>query len=247
MLPATEPPPVVVAATPIPTSSPASIPPVGEPTAVPASSSDAVTREQVAATQSVPPLLFPAPVDSGAVQGWRLSLPQIGVDAQVVSVGLEQDGAMGAPTGPDDVGWYERSALPGQTGNVLMDGHVDWTDRATGKPRTAVFWDLARLDTGSRVIITRDGREYTYAVTEKHSYQWDDVIGASVLQPTSDARVTLITCGGVFDRATHNYSRREVVIALLVSPTSTRPTAALSTSDGKGTSYRQNAEVMRRL
>lgn len=144
-------------------------------------------------------------------------LPQIGVDAPIVPVGLEPDGSMGAPSGPDEVGWYQYGPSPGQLGNVLLDGHVDWTDPATGRPRTAVFWDLTKLSAGSKVIFSAGERQYVYAVTEKRRYRWDDPEGASVLQPTTDTRVTLITCGGAFDRATRNYSMREVIIAHLVS------------------------------
>lgn len=131
-------------------------------------------------------------------------------------VGLDPDGAMAAPETPDVVGWYSFGPLPGQQGNVLLDGHVDWTNRQTGIPFGAVFWNLSKLPTGSLITITDGADQYVYSVTEKLRFHWEDPEGASVLQPTSDTRITLITCGGAFDRATRNYSMRDVVIAYLV-------------------------------
>lgn len=167
-----------------------------------------------------PPAPSP-PASSTAVaplgEGWRVRIPDIGVDASMVSVGYDADGAMGAPEGPDEVGWFRYGVAPGQPGNALLDGHVDWTDRRTGVPRSGVFWNLVRLQPGSLISVEAGGREYTYAVTEQRRYRWDDPEGIAVLQPSSDTRVTLITCGGVFDRRTRNYSMRDVVIAHLVS------------------------------
>ena len=159
----------------------------------------------------------PGSAGSAPLPGWRIIIPQIGVDTSIVSVGLEPDGAMGAPETPDVVGWYRHGPSPGRQGNVLLDGHVDWTDRTTGIPRTGVFWGLAKLPVGSEIIIVDDTGEYVYQVAEKLRFSWDDPQGASVLQPTADARATLITCGGAFDRATRSYALREVVIARLVS------------------------------
>lgn len=124
---------------------------------------------------------------------------------------------MGSPDGPYDVGWYKYGPAPGEKGNVLLDGHVDWTNRQTGVPFSAVFWDLKTLKPGAKVSITDGDREFVYKVTEYRRYRWDDPEGVSVLQPTEDARITMITCGGQFDRTTRNYSMREVVIATLVS------------------------------
>ncbi|MSQ28413.1 MAG: class F sortase [Dehalococcoidia bacterium] len=163
--------------------------------------------------------LPPAPASNLAVvplpEDWRLIIPDIGVDAPMVSVGFDKDGAMGAPEGPVEVGWFRYGVAPGQRGNALLDGHVDWSDRQTGVPRTGVFWRLARLSVGNPVIVRSGGQEFTYVVTEKRRYRWDDPEGVSVLQPTSDSRITLITCGDVFDRSTRNYLMRDVVIAQL--------------------------------
>ncbi len=163
------------------------------------------------------PATAPAAPVSGArspeQEGWRISIPAIGVDAAMVTIGLEADGSMGAPATPDVAGWYLYGPAPGEPGNVLVDGHVDWTNPNTGIPFTGVFWGLRQLTSGDRVIINDGARDHAYHVVEKRTYRADDPAGVEVLQPTDDSRLTLITCGGIFDRATHSYLSREVVIA----------------------------------
>ena len=146
---------------------------------------------------------------------WHIAIPDIGVDASVVPVWADTNCGMGVPDRPDVVGWYAPGPLPGARGNALLDGHVDWTNRETGIPFTGVFWELGALRPGAQVIISDGVNEYTYLVTEKRRYYWDDPQGASVLRATAQARITMITCGGIFDRATHNYSMRQIVIAEL--------------------------------
>ena len=149
------------------------------------------------------------------IPDWTIDIPSLHIRSEVVAVGLEDDGAMQAPSGPDEVGWYQFGPTPGQQGNVLLAGHVDWTDRQTGRARVAVFWSLARAPVGSEVVFSDGTNDYVYYVAEKYRFAWDDPAGVSVLQPTDDYRLTLITCGGNFDRSTRSYNMRDVVIAYL--------------------------------
>ena len=134
-----------------------------------------------------------------------------------MEAGDEADGALGAPTGPDEVGWYQFGPAPGNQGNVLLDGHVDWTDRTTGIPRGAVFYQLRSLGVGNQIVFTDGTAQAVYQVAKHRRYRFDDPAGVDVLQPTDDSRLTLITCGGTFDRASRSYDQRDVVIALRVS------------------------------
>ena len=56
----------------------------------------------------------------------RLQIEAIGIDAPVVSLGVEADGTMQSPSGPLDAGWYTFSAIPGAPGNAVFSGHVDF-------------------------------------------------------------------------------------------------------------------------
>ena len=160
----------------------------------------------------------PVPRVTPLAGNWRLQIPDIKVDAEIVAVGLDPDGAMGSPEAPDVVGWYRYGPAPGEKGNALLDGHVDWTNQQTGVPFTGVFWDLSKLDHGDKVKVRDGDREFVYEVIDKKRYQFDDPAGVSLLQNTpGEARLTLITCGGTFNRATRSYDAREIVIARLAS------------------------------
>lgn len=170
---------------------------------------------------SASPVATPTPAEAQVTvlppvsQGFRIRIPAVGIDAPIVNVGLEPDGSMAAPDGPDIVGWYSPGTRPGQRGNALLDGHVDWTDRVTGVARTAVFYPLKDLQVGQDIVIDADGRRHSYRVRESLVFAWDDPSALRVLQPTSEAIVTLITCEGAFDRGARNYSHRRVIIAAL--------------------------------
>ncbi len=124
---------------------------------------------------------------------------------------------MAAPPDPDVLGWYRYGGQPGGAGNALIGGHVDWTDRTTGIPRGAAFFRLRQLNPGNRITFTNGATEVVYQVAEKYRFRDNDPGAVRVLQPTTDSRLTLITCGGAFDRTTRSYDQRDVIIALRVT------------------------------
>jgi len=140
----------------------------------------------------------------------QIRIPAIGVDAPFEFVGLTADGAMDVPKDPAKVAWYQLGPRPGELGNAVIAGHVDWGGKA------AVFWDLGKLQEGDIIeIVAADDRKYQFAVQWQ---RWYDSAAASVEEVfgQSEAReVTLITCGGIFDRQIHQYKSRLVVRGLL--------------------------------
>jgi len=136
--------------------------------------------------------------------GSRLVIPSIDVDASIIAVGVDGSGAMGTPSNGWDVGWYDFSALPGQPGNSVMTGHVDYYDVGA-----AVFWRLRDLGSGDEVAI--------YQVTEVESYDAGTAPLDAIIGPTTDDVLTLITCDGSFNPSMREYDHRLVVRAELVS------------------------------
>ena len=105
---------------------------------------------------------------------------------------------------------------PGQPGNVLLDGHRDYRD-IDGNVGTGVAWLLPNVAVGDAVIV-RDfaaAMYYVYEVRESVAVPWDDPNGVVYLKPSESAILTLITCEGSFDRDTHNYADRRIVVAEL--------------------------------
>ena len=140
-----------------------------------------------------------------------LQIPSAGIDSSVVDLGVQPSGEMEAPLAPDVVGWYRMSARPGQPGNSVMSGHVDW-----GR-NTAVFWGLRNLVQGDRILVRgADGIVHTYAVEWNESFAWQTAPVDRIVGPSRQSLLTLITCDGVFDQQSREYSERRVVRAQLI-------------------------------
>jgi len=139
----------------------------------------------------------------------RLVIPKIGVDAPVVTLGVDSQGVMQSPKSAFEVGWYDFTAQPGTGGNAVFSGHVDFASVGA-----AVFWNLRQLGPGDLVEVRlADGTAYQYLVVSSTSYPGDDAPVADIVGPTGKDTVTLITCTGTFNREVRQYSHRLVVRA----------------------------------
>jgi sortase (surface protein transpeptidase) len=143
----------------------------------------------------------------GSVPVW-IDIPKIGTHAEIVPLGLEEDGAMAAPTDPDTVGWFEQGPGIGWPGNMLLDGHVDWGGRLR------VFGLLKTLSPGDEITLTdADGLSRSYAVVWTRLFEAETAPLDEIFTTEPLESVTLITCGGEFDQAARMYVSRWVVRA----------------------------------
>lgn len=142
----------------------------------------------------------------------KLRIPSIGVDALVQEVGVTANGQMGIPTNFTDVAWFKLGPKPGEPGSAVIDGHLD-----TVRDANAVFKDLSKLKYGD-VIYIEDalGQTLKFKVTETASY---DIKNAPVNKifdyNTPVAKLSLITCDGVWNQKERNYNQRFVVYSEL--------------------------------
>lgn len=147
----------------------------------------------------------------------RLLVPAIGVNASVEPLGLDSQGRMATPSRAENVGWYSPGTTPGDVGNAVIDGHLDWT---TGP---AVFWKLGRLRHGDEITITRaDGSRAAFAV-QSTSVMPYDASTDSLFTRSGPPSLTLITCSGSWDRHRGTYLQRLVVRASLLSAVPAKP------------------------
>ena len=138
----------------------------------------------------------------------RLVLPSLGVDAPVAALDLRDDGTMPAPDRADLVAWYTFSAAAGDEGNVVLAGHRDW------QGRRGVFVALGQLQPGDDLWLQDAvGSWHHYTVVWSARYPVDGAPVAALVGPTEHPAVTLITCGGVFDRVLGRYLERQLVRA----------------------------------
>ncbi len=142
----------------------------------------------------------------------RVRIATIGVDAPVVVKGLDASRRMEAPDGPDEVAWYDFTALPGQGSNIVLAGHVDFAGIGP-----AVFWDLWRVRVGDLVELELvDGRVLRYAVTGLETVDEARAPVERIVGSTPTERLTLITCAGNYNPATGRYDQRLIVVAVPV-------------------------------
>jgi sortase A len=112
----------------------------------------------------------PALVQDGLT---RMSIPRINLNAVVVE-GTSHKALLRGP------GHLSDTPAPGDPGNSVISAHRD-----------TFFRHIYELSKGDVVNIQRNGRSYNYEVTGKKVVDPSDL---SVLKPSPDARLTLITC-----------------------------------------------------
>jgi len=151
------------------------------------------------------------PIDSTERIGipTRIRIPRLGIDAAVESVGLTADGAMGVPSRPLDAGWYSPGPRPGESGNAVIDGHVDWYGGQDG-----AFKDLKDARPGDAVEVVDDaGTVVSFVVRESRTYAAAADATDVFVSTDGTSRLNLITCGGAWDKRTGMYAERLVVFA----------------------------------
>lgn len=151
------------------------------------------------------PVATPGKVLAGDPQ--RLVIPALGVDAEMVPLGLNAHGELDAPVRTDAVGWYRDGPEPGQAGTVVVAGHLDTT---TGP---AVFAELPKARAGDRLQFKARDTTVTYEIERVAKYPKAAIPNDEVYRPTSGHDLRLITCGGTFDRRTRHYRDNVVVYA----------------------------------
>jgi len=164
-----------------------------------------VTPAPLTATSATPVPLTPAPVTA-------LRLPG-GSAARVVPV-TAPEGQLTVPEDPAVLGWWATGARPGAgVGSVVLDGHIDSARAGLG-----TFARLRGLSLGQQLSVTdAAGRVWAYRVTGRRSYPKATLAQADAFDQTGPERLVMITCGGVFDRATGHYADNVVVYALPVT------------------------------
>ncbi|MEU6772796.1 class F sortase [Streptomyces sp. NPDC046759] len=165
------------------------------------------------------PVRLPSPARPlGYALPQRVDIPQLGVQAPVVSRGLDAEGAVDPPPfdQPGVVGWYGAGTAPGAAGAALLVGHVDT------ETRPAVFYKLSTLEPGETVRVVRsDGRVARFTIDGVRVLPRADFDARQAYGPhrAGRAELRLITCGGSFDRASHSYTANVVVSAYLTGTT----------------------------
>ena len=157
-------------------------------------------------TELAPDHVPSPPIAVPTLRPARVRVPDIGVDADLRRLQLTDDGQIGVPSNPDEVGWY-RSGGP-----VVIIGHVD------SKTGPAIFYRLHQLSRGSRIDLEMQGGtsksfEVEEVIETKKSLFPTDRVYRNDAGVGADAGLRLVTCGGTFDRKTRHYTSNVIVFA----------------------------------
>ncbi|HZV50459.1 MAG TPA: class F sortase [Candidatus Dormibacteraeota bacterium] len=169
------------------------------------------------------PATGPSPAVAAAPVGVpdRLRIPAIGLDARVESVGVTAQGTMGVPTDPRDVGWYAPGVRPGEPGDAVMDGFMEWSSGP------AAFADLSRLRAGDEVDVDlSDERRLIFRVDRLARFPFNQSL-PGLFERGGSPRLSLVTSSSRWNGT--GYEDRVEVDARLVSTTRTTPTPAPTT------------------
>jgi len=173
---------------------------------------DSLAQGAVVATPTAQPTTPPPHLSSGPnIADWagvvkqqddsppvRLSIPSVGIDSKIVPITWKmipsKNGGSKSEWQVADyaVGHHSGSANPGEAGNVVLSGHVDY--------RGQVFKELHNVKKGDQVIMYTVKGQYVYVVTdlvlvkEDGATEAEKARNARYMDPTPDQTLTMITC-----------------------------------------------------
>jgi len=142
----------------------------------------------------------------------HIRIGSIRVDAPLVSVGLEPDGAMEIPDRVAEIGWYdpeELGVVPGTAGTAVLAGHVDSRTQGRG-----ALYHLRDLRVGETIELDlSDGTTQRWRITAVTQYPKDVLPYDELFVWSGPPRLAIITCGGEFDRTARSYTDNLVAYA----------------------------------
>ncbi|MEX2486851.1 MAG: class F sortase [Nitriliruptoraceae bacterium] len=134
-----------------------------------------------------------------------VEIPRLDVDAELVALGINDDGSMQVP-GFGRAGWYANGPRPGARGPAVIAAHYDSRDGPD------VFFRLATLEPGDEVRVRgADASTVRFIVERVEQHPKGELPGGRIWATTDEPRLTLITCGGRFDRSKGQYTDNVIV------------------------------------
>ena len=120
----------------------------------------------------------------------KLTINTVGVEAPVMYDQTKIDEGAFQLALRNGVVHYPNTAVPGAPGNVVIFGHSSGQAWAPGNYKF-IFTHLDKLEQDHKIFLDYQGTRYTYSVIGKKVVPPTDI---SVLEPTEEHTLTLITC-----------------------------------------------------
>ena len=136
----------------------------------------------------------------------RLRIPSIGVDSDLMDLGLAPDGTLETPPGAFPAGWFTGAPTPGEIGPAIIVGHVRFVT-------PGVFARLTDLRSGDEInVLRKDGSTARFRVTRLAHFAKSAFPTKKVYGNIDHAGLRLITCGGL-DADSNKFEENVVVFA----------------------------------
>lgn len=140
----------------------------------------------------------------------RIIIPEIGVNAKVIDLGLNPDGTLEVPENYAETGWWSGGSKPGEKGSAVIVGHLD------SKTSPAVFYKLPSLKAGDLIKVTdTNGKIVNFKVERLKQVPKDNFPTKEVYTMSGEPSLRLVTCGGKFNRSSGHYQDNVIVFASL--------------------------------
>jgi len=141
----------------------------------------------------------------------ELEIPILNLRANIIEVGIDEEGNMAVPKNVKEIGWYEPGYFPGELGHAVLSGHVT---SKLGLP--AVFKDLKKVEIGDEFILYgANNKKMTFSVVDINIYDYKTAPLEKIFGKSDVPMVNLITCDtGVW--LGNSYQDRLVVSGVLV-------------------------------
>lgn len=153
------------------------------------------TRQQDSEQVNPPPTTQPDYVMKSVRD--RLYIPVAGVDMPIFRSNSDWVLSKG--------GWlFSNTSTPDAGGNTVIFGHRF----KYLPPISNTLFNLDKVDYGDTFTMTWQGQNYQYVVVEKRIIEPTDL---SVLEPSSDSRITIVTCTPLFST-----KQRLVIVGALI-------------------------------
>lgn len=136
------------------------------------------------------------PVAMPASEPATVAVPAIGVESEVMDLGLQDNGLIEVPPYHygSPAGWYVHSPTPGEVGPSVILGHRNGLEGGPG-----IFADLPQVEVGDSVEVTRvDGSLASFTVYRVELFDKGEAFPTlEVYGNTTGPEIRLITCDGL--------------------------------------------------
>ena len=130
----------------------------------------------------------------------------------IVRVGIDKNKKMVVPRNARDVAWLDQGKWAGQTNNIVLAGHINWSGQ------DGSFKRIGELKRGHDIFAKMNGKSWHFKVTWNCTFPRETEYADQIMGYTDVPSVTLVSCGGEFNRAEGTHEKRIVVRAELYPP-----------------------------